>query len=145
MHIADKDPSTGATAGTRTMYRPDRAAPESDPMDTVSLNGDRVRDGAGDEIGRIEGVMLDGSRNRIMYAVLSFSGSLGRDDSLFAVPWSVLRINADEACVILDVSRKRLKAAPGFDRASWPSITDPVWREEIDSYYGVRSKSKRSV
>jgi sporulation protein YlmC with PRC-barrel domain len=113
-------------------------------MDAVSLNGDRVRDSAGEEIGRLEGVMLDGSRNRLMYAVLSLDGSLGGDNRLFAVPWSVLRMNADDACVILDVPKKRLKAAPGFRRDSWPSVADPGWREQIDTYYGVRTEHKRT-
>jgi hypothetical protein len=111
-------------------------------MDTVSLNGDCVRDAQGEEIGRIEGVMLDASRDRIMYAVLSLGGSLGADTRLFAVPWSVLRLNRDEACVVLDVPRKRLRAAPGFDRDSWPSITDQGWRDEVDAYYGVRFSRK---
>ena len=66
------------------------------------------------------------------------SGSLGGDGRLFAVPWSVLTLNRDEACVVLDVSTARLKAAPGFDRDSWPSIMDRGWREEVDAYYGVR-------
>ena len=68
MHTADKHPSTSAPARTRT----NRAKPGLDPMDTVSLNGDRVCDSVGEEIGCIEGVLLDGSWNRIMYTVLSF-------------------------------------------------------------------------
>ena len=84
MHTAHKDPS-------QTQYRPSRGGRGADPMDTVSLNGDCVRDAEGEEIGRIEGVMLDGSRDRIMYAILSLGGSLGGDGRLFAVPWSVLQ------------------------------------------------------
>ena len=139
MHVAHRHHSKGA----RTRHRLSRARPH-DSMDTVSLNGDRVRDSAGEEIGRLEGVMLDGSRNRLMYAVLSLDGSLGGDNRLFAVPWSVLRMNADDACVILDVPKKRLKAAPGFRRDSWPSVADPGWREQIDTYYGVRTEHKRT-
>ena len=137
MHTANK-----YTPKTQTEYRPSRGGSGADPMDTVSLNGDCVRDAQGEEIGRIEGVMLDGSRDRIMYAVLSFGGSLGGDARLFAVPWSALRLNSDEACVVLDVSRKRLKAAPAFDRDSWPSITDRGWRDEVDAYYGVKPSRK---
>jgi hypothetical protein len=132
MHTAHKHISK-----TRTEYRPSRSGPGTDPLDTVSLNGDCVRDGQGEEIGRIEGVMLDANRDRIMYAVLSLGGSLRGDSRLFAVPWSVLRLNRDEACVVLDVSRERLKAAPGFGRDSWPSIMDQGWRDEVDAYYGV--------
>ena len=138
MHTADKH-----TSKTQTEYRPSRAGSGADPMDTVSLNGDCVRDAQGEEIGRIEGVMLDGSRDRIMYAVLSLSGSLGGDGRLFARPLE--RAHAEpRRCVrgIWTSPPERLKAAPGFDRDSWPSIMDRGWREEIDAYYGVRPPRK---
>lgn len=127
MHAARKDNSQ-----TRSEYRPSRSGRGTDPLDSIALNGDCVRDAEGEEIGRIEGVMLDGNRNRIMYAILSFGGNA----KLFAVPWSVLKVNHDEACVVLDNSRERMHAAPSFDRNSWPSITDRSWRDEVDAYYG---------
>ncbi len=126
MHAADKD-----LLNNPSQYRPSPSGAGADPLDTVALNGDCVRDNAGDDVGRIEGVMLDGRRERIMYAVLSLDGHSG----LFAVPWSVLRLNHAEACVVLDIPRERLEAAPSFDRDSWPSITDHAWREEVDAYY----------
>ena len=135
MQAAHKDSS-------QTQYRPSRSGRGADPMDTVSLNGDCVRDAEGEEIGRIEGVMLDGSRDRIMYAILSISGSLRGDGKLFAVPWRVLRVNSDQACVVLEISRERLQAAPGFGRDSWPSITDRGWRDEVDAYYGIRPRRR---
>ncbi len=134
MHTTHKDPS-------QTQYRPSRSG-RGDPMDTVSLNGDCVRDAEGEEIGRIEGVMLDGSRDRIMYAILSIGGSLVGDGRLFAVPWSVLKVNSDETCVVLEISKERLQAAPRFGRDSWPSITDRGWRDEVDAYYGVRPRRR---
>jgi hypothetical protein len=121
----------------QSSYRPSLSGPGADPLDAVSLNGDSVRDTEGEEIGRIEGVMLDAGRDRILYAILSLDGRA----QLFAVPWSVLRLNHEEACVILDVARERLTTAPGFDRDSWPSITEDAWRDEVDAYYGVRRRA----
>ena len=126
MHAAHND-----HMNDQPRYRRSRGGADDDPLDNVALNGDCVRDAAGDDIGRIEGVMLDGRRERIMYAILSLEGNR----KLFAVPWSVLRLNPDEACVILDIPREHLEAAPAFHRDSWPSITDPVWRDEVDAYY----------
>jgi hypothetical protein len=119
-------------------YRPSRSAAATDPLDAIALNGDCVRDSAGDDIGRIEGVMLDGRRERIMYAILSLAGNR----KLFAVPWNVLRLNPDEACVILDIPRVDLEDAPTFDRDSWPSITDQAWRQEIDGYFRARRRRR---
>ena len=137
MRTAEGDPSTRAPRRVKNRHRPHRARRGRDPLDSVSLNGDCVRDPSGAELGRIEGVILDGSRNRIAYAVLSLGAALGGNAKLFAVPWSALSVNHDEACVILHFPRERLTAAPAFARDSWPSILDPTWRHEIDAYYGV--------
>jgi sporulation protein YlmC with PRC-barrel domain len=142
MRTADRH-SPASTARTEAGPVRSRTRSGPDPMDTVSLNGDRVRNSAGKELGRVEGVILDGSRDRIAYAVLSLGTVLGRDARLFAVPWSALRVNADDACVVLDIPEERLRAAPGFNRDSWPSITDSGWREEIDTYYGAQPQSRR--
>jgi hypothetical protein len=93
----------------------------------------------GTEIGRIEGVMLDGIREHIAYAILSLGARAGR---LYAVPWSVLSVGPDADCVVLDLPKERLQAAPAFDRNRWPSITDSAWRETIDSYYCVRHRHR---
>jgi hypothetical protein len=52
-----------------------------------TLTGDRVRNSAGDDLGKIEEIMIDLASGRVAYAVLSFGGFLGIGDKLFAVPW----------------------------------------------------------
>lgn len=139
MHAADKymPPRTGRRS--RSRFRLHRAGPAPDPLDTVSLSGDCVRDSTGAEIGRIEGVMLDGSRERIAYAILSLGAGAGR---LYAVPWSVLHVGPAADCVVLDVPKEQLRGAPAFERNRWPSITDSAWRESIDSYYCPRHRRR---
>jgi PRC-barrel domain len=137
MRSAEMHPSTRPNTRIRTRRPRPRTSSGHDPLDTVSLNGDCIRDSSGVELGRIEGVILDGGRDRIAYAVLSFGAWAGVSARLFAVPWSALSVNAEDACVVLEVPKKRLKAAPSFARDSWPSITDPGWCEEIDAYYRV--------
>ena len=80
--------------------------------------------------------MLDVRNGQIAYAVLSFGGFLGIGDKLFAVPWSALTLDTDNECFVLDVSKDRLKDAPGFDKDHWPSMADPTWQDEINTYYG---------
>lgn len=139
MHAADKHISPRAGRRSRSRFRLHRATPAPDPLDTVALSGDCVRDPTGVEIGRIEGVMLDGIREHIAYAILSLGARAGR---LYAVPWSVLSVGPDAECVVLDLPKERLQAAPAFDRNRWPSITDSAWRETIDSYYCVRHRHR---
>ena len=76
--------------------------------------------------------------NRVAYAVLSFGGFLGMGDKLFAIPWSALAIDTGEKQFILEVDKKSLESAPGFDKAHWPDMADRVWGAEVNKYYGAK-------
>lgn len=81
--------------------------------------------------------MIDIPAGKVAYAVLSFGGFLGMGNKLFAVPWSRLRLDEDKQHFILDVDRKKLKNAPGFDKDNWPDMADTSWGTRIFSYYGA--------
>ena len=104
-------------------------------MDAKTLIGDSVVNNAGDDLGKIEAIMLDVTTGRIAYAVLSFGGFLGMGNKLFAIPWSALTLDADEQCFILNVAKDVLDGAPGFDKDHWPAMADPTWASELHSYY----------
>lgn len=108
-----------------------------------NLLGNHVRNPAGESLGIIEQVMLDIPRGCIAYAVLSFGGFLGIGDKLFAVPWNALRIDPAEDEFTLDVDRKMLENAPGFDKESWPDMADPGFTSAIHNYYGQTPSSDR--
>jgi hypothetical protein len=93
-----------------------------------ALIGGRVRNAAGEDLGKVEEIMLDVPRGRIAYAVLSFGGMPGLGNKLFAVPWSALRLNTAEHEFILDVSRETLEHDPGFDTSHWPDMADPGYQ-----------------
>jgi sporulation protein YlmC with PRC-barrel domain len=99
--------------------------------------GDAVVNGEGEDLGKIEEVMLDVHGVRIAYAVLSFGGFLGFGDKLFAVPWGALELDADNHRFVLDESKERLENAPGFDKQDWPDLADRSIGGEIYDYYGV--------
>ena len=70
-----------------------------------TLTGDRVHNQAGEDLGKIEEIMIDLPTGRVAYAVLSFGGFMGLGDKLFAVPWSALRIDEGEHEFILNAER----------------------------------------
>lgn len=116
----------------------DNPGPGPELMSADSLTGDSVVNAAGEDLGKIEAIMLDVPRGRIAYAVLSFGGFLGMGDKLFAIPWDTLTLDADRECFILDVDKERLQNAPGFDKAHWPAMADSQWASNIHTYYGSR-------
>ena len=79
--------------------------------------------------------MLDVPAGRVAYAVLSFVGFLGIGNKLFAIPWDMLTVDEDRQCLVLDVDKKTLEDAPGFDKDHWPLMADLSWGSELHRYY----------
>src|SRR5437879_4571286 len=107
-------------------------------LSASTLAGDSVRNAAGEDLGKIDEIMIDIPSGRVAYAVLSFGGFLGMGDKLFAIPWDALKVDEDQQCFILNVDRRTIEAAPGFDKNNWPDMSDTRWGTEIYSYYQVR-------
>lgn len=107
-------------------------------LSCTSLTGNDVVNMQHEEVGGIKDFMLDTRTGRISYAVLTFGGFLGIGQKLLAVPWSALTLDRDNKRFVLNVSRDRLKDAPGFDKDHWPDMADPKWGESIHSYYGTK-------
>mgnify|MGYP000165099482 CR=1 FL=1 len=104
----------GTTAGVRMRIigraDSDSAGPGPELMAADTLEGDRVVNLNGEDLGKITDIMLDVQRGRIAYAVMSVGGFLGIGDKLFAVPWSAM-------------SRPAVSRAPPSPRR-WPR---PTW------------------
>jgi sporulation protein YlmC with PRC-barrel domain len=106
-------------------------------LSASTLAGDQVQNSAGENLGKVDEIMIDIPSGKVAYAVLSFGGFLGMGNKLFAVPWSALRVDEDKKHFVLDVDKKKLENAPGFDKDNWPDMADITWGTGIFSYYGV--------
>lgn len=104
-------------------------------LSASTLTGDSVVNPQGETLGDLKDIMLDISTGQISYAVLSYGGVFGLGDKLFAVPWSALRIDGENKNVVLNVSKDRLKDAPGFDKDHWPNFADPTFGKTLTDYY----------
>jgi sporulation protein YlmC with PRC-barrel domain len=124
--IGEKTGMTGSGKRTRRV------------LSAGSLAGDRVRNSAGEDLGKIEEIMIDVPSGRVGYAVLSFGGFLGLGNKLFAVPWDAFTIDEAEKQFILNVDKKVLEDAPGFDKDNWPDMADPDFGSQIYGHYGSK-------
>ncbi len=109
-------------------------------VDSTAIIGAKVENPQGENLGKIESLMLDLNEGRILYAVLSFGGFLGMGDKLFPVPVDQLMFSTDDhgkirKC-IFEVAKDRLKNAPGFDRNSLPNWSDRAYAGKVYTYYG---------
>jgi sporulation protein YlmC with PRC-barrel domain len=110
--------------------------PIPEVMSAESLIGDRVINPDGEDLGKIEEIMIEMDTGKVNYAVLSFGGIMGMGDKLFAIPWHLLRVDPDNRQFVLNIEKERLKTAPGFDKNDWPRMADPEWSREIGGFYG---------
>jgi PRC-barrel domain len=99
--------------------------------------GETVENPQQEKLGKIHELVIDASEGRVAYAVLSFGGFLGMGNKLFAMPWKAFEFSSTENKLILNVDKKKLEAAPGFDKdAKWPDFADKTWGASIYKYYG---------
>ena len=107
-------------------------------LSASTLKGDKVVNHQGEDLGKIEELMIDLDRGRIAYAVLSFGGFLGMGDKLFAIPWQAFGVDTDGKRLVLKADKELLKKAPGFDKSNWPNMADPTWGSTVYGYYGYK-------
>ena len=95
--------------------------------------GSEVRNKAGEKIGDIRDLMVDGN-GTIKLAIVSTGGFLGVGDRLHAVPWEVFALGPKDD-YILDIDKAHLQAAPGFTSKTWPNLGDDHWMADNRRYY----------
>ena len=104
-------------------------------MSATTLIGDGIRNPQNESLGDLKEIMMDTASGKIAYGVVSYGGILGLGDKLFAVPWSAFSIDHENHKLVLNVSKERLKDAPGFDKDDWPDFADAGFRTRVSDFY----------
>ena len=106
-------------------------------LNATKIIGNKVVNPAGEQLGVIKDLMIDLDDVQVAYAVLSFGSFLGRGDKLFAIPLEALVFTKDRSA-ILEMSKKELQKASGFDRDHWPQDAqyETGWLLDLYEYYG---------
>ena len=114
-------------------------------LSATTLTGTSVKNLQNEDIGKIQDLMIDLSSGQVLYAVLSFGGIMGIGDDYFAIPIESLQFTDDDNKVIkLDISKEKLKDAPGFDKNNWPRHTqENEFVNSIYTYYGYEKRAAR--
>jgi sporulation protein YlmC with PRC-barrel domain len=118
-----------------TLALPAQAKDKSGVLKASELLKMKVQGTDGKSLGSIKDLVIDPEEGDIEYAVLDFGGFAGIGDKYFAVPWEVLQLDQPKKKIVLDVSKKDLKQAPGFDKNNWPNLSEQ--RVVIYEFYGV--------
>lgn len=107
----------------------------------TTINGMAVKNQSGEDLGKVEDVVIDMGTGKVRYAAVSFGGFLGVGDKLFAVPFHAFKVahdaNSRKTHLVLNVDKATLEKAKGFDKNTWPDFANPRFGEENDRIYGA--------
>jgi sporulation protein YlmC with PRC-barrel domain len=111
-------------------------------MEPDRLQGMKVHDAQGEEIGKVEQIVLDAMNGRIGYIVVRSGGFLGMGSEESIIPWSAVQFHPsrqqqqdkqEEPFLMVNMPKGRLLAAPHGDVQD----LDRRYAELIHDYYGV--------
>lgn len=135
--FAQQSGSAAADAQTNKSARKASAEMKQSGSDVRAskIIGKNVENAQGENLGEVKDLIVDIGNQRVHYAVLSFGGTLGLGDKLFAYPINTFKTQADGDKLVLNVDKDKLKNAPGFDQDKWPDWTDNRYRGDVDRYF----------
>jgi hypothetical protein len=112
------------------------AVPEAVLLRSKALFEYRVKSPQGEDLGKLEEVIIDMEVDRVAYAVLSFGGFLGLGNKWVPVPWDAIALRPDEKVLLLNIDKDKLQKAPNFEGPTLPELANRQWGAVIHAYYG---------
>lgn len=98
-----------------------------------SMIGEKVRNDRDEHLGEVKDIMLDITTGKIDYFVIEFGGFLGIGIKYFAIPFRLIRVDAEKKQFIFNQSKDALEKAPGFDMDHWPDTN--LHLDQVYSYW----------
>lgn len=111
---------------------------ETQALLASSVIGLTVINADGEQLGRIDDLVLDMGSGRIAYAIMTSADLLEGGEKLFAVPIQSMTLDVAQETFILEADKSKLADAPGFDRDHFPAMGDRRWGARIHAYYGEK-------
>jgi sporulation protein YlmC with PRC-barrel domain len=112
-------------------------------LTATTIIGDKVENLEGEDLGKIDNLMINIQSGEIEYVVLEFGAFLGMGGKLFAIPFRQLYLNAENHSFILNRDKDSFKNMPGFDKDHWPATNDHSYYQDVDTYWGTTTDSGR--
>jgi len=127
------DPTTGKVEA-RTADGKVVAATTFRASKLIGLN---VRNHNNEKLGTVEDFVVNVDNGKVNYAALGVGGLFGLGEKMFAIPFNAMTFVHDknEMHFVINMSKEKLQAAPGFDKNNWPDFADPNWAQQIENYY----------
>ncbi len=120
-----------------TSDKDSQAAAKEMKFPASEIIGKGVQNEEGEYLGVIRDLMIDPQNGGISFALLSPGGVLGIPMRFVPVPFGAVAFSPAKNVYLLDMSRQKIIAAPGFDRGEIPRQASRGWETEVFRYYGL--------
>ena len=100
------------------------------------VQGARVYNAAGEELGSIHHLMLNKTAGTVAQAVMSFGGFLGVGNQYYPLPWALLKYDKEKGGYVVNLDKGQLEGAPAYpaeDELTW----DPAYEASINDFWGT--------
>jgi sporulation protein YlmC with PRC-barrel domain len=137
-HAAAPAPSEQGMA-TTPESRAARAVPMTDIQQfrLTKLFGTDIRNPQGENLGKLDNVMIDLNQGRLAYGIMSIrSGFLGLNKDFAAVPWTALNWTAQPGIARLDTDKQTLESM-AFSRDNFPDLSNLQYSRQLYERFHV--------
>ncbi len=100
---------------------------------TADVRGRRVVDRGGDEVGRVDDLLIDDVENRVVFLRVSEGGFLGLGKTHYLVPVEAV-VTVDRDRVHIDRHRNGMREVPAYDPKLSPA---PEYYGDVYGWWGV--------
>ncbi len=108
-------------------------------LTATSIIGDNVENPQGEDLGKIDNLMINVRTGQVEYAVVEYGSFLGIGGKLFAIPFEELRVSPERRVFVVNRDKEYLRQSPGFDKGHWPDTNDHRYYGDVDNYWSARA------
>lgn len=90
---------------------------------------------SGEDLGKMEDLLINPQTGKIQYVVLGRGGVLGMGEKLVPVPWQAVNVSSEKEFTI-NVDKKKLKSAPTVDK-NYSQLDQPDYYVTIYRFYEI--------
>lgn len=94
----------------------------------------QVVDAAGEEIGKVEDLLIDDRDRKVRFLEVGSGGFLGIGETTFLLPVEAVTKVAEDS-ITVNQSRERVAMAPKYD----PDLVERTYLSDLYGYYGYRT------
>lgn len=103
-----------------------------------SVVGMSVKNPTGQDLGRIQGLALDLTNHKVIYAAMNSGSVAGVGGKYFAIPWEALScksfdLKPGSKTLVLHAEKATFDNRPGFDKNEWPTKADDTFAKATES------------